>query len=270
MKLMEKKLLVCDLDGTLLDAAGNVDQASLMKIKDFCEDGGHFVICTGRMDSDIQYVESKLGFKGEFRISQNGAVIKNKQDELIFFESLPTEYIEALNDAIFGMNLRTEVSNLQNRLFPSPRDPKDVAEFVDTSIVTQELPKYVLNHKEDLTIYLTFGTEVEFAEIRSRINQKLGEEKVNVVQTSLSSLEVFSNKVSKGNAVKFIIEQLNIAKQDVYIAGDAESDVTMFHLTDHSYAVREADSTIIEQAGNYCETVGNIVTEIYKKRKACA
>ena len=27
--------------------------------KDFCEDGGHFVICTGRMDSDIQYVEKK-------------------------------------------------------------------------------------------------------------------------------------------------------------------------------------------------------------------
>ncbi len=63
MKLMEKKLLVCDLDGTLLDAEGKVDQDSLMKIKRFCEDGGHFVICTGRMDSDIQYVEEKLGLK---------------------------------------------------------------------------------------------------------------------------------------------------------------------------------------------------------------
>lgn len=267
---MEKKLLVCDLDGTLLDAEGNVDQTSLMKIKDFCEDGGHFVMCTGRMDSDIQYVENKLGFKGEFRISQNGAVIKNRHDELIFFESLPVEYITSLNEAIFGLNLRTEVSNLQNRLFPSPRDPKDVAEFVDTSIVIPDLPNYVLNHKENLTIYLTFGTEEKFAEIRSRITRKLGENRVNVVQTSPSSLEVFSNKVSKGNAVKFIIEQLSIDKQDIYVAGDAESDVTMFHLTEHSYAVRESASTVIEQAGNYCETVGNVVDEIYEKRKECA
>ena len=258
MKLMEKKLLVCDLDGTLLDAEGKVDQDSLMKIKRFCEDGGHFVICTGRMDSDIQYVEEKLGFKGEYRISQNGAVIKNSHDELIFFECLPAQYIASLNQAIFEMNLRTEVSTVKNRLFPSPRDPKDVAEFVDTSIVVEDLPNYVLNHQNELTIYLTFGTAAE---------KNLGTQKVNVVQTSPTSLEVFSVNVSKGNAVRFIMEQLNMTGQDIYVVGDAQSDVSMFELTKHAYAVREAHATVIAQASDYQETVGHVVDEMYSKMR---
>lgn len=267
MKLMEKKLLVCDLDGTLLDAEGKVDQDSLMKIKRFCEDGGHFVICTGRMDSDIQYVEEKLGFKGEYRISQNGAVIKNSHDELIFVECLPAQYIASLNQAIFEMNLRTEVSTVKNRLFPSPRDPKDVAEFVDTSIVVEDLPNYVLNHQNELTIYLTFGTAAEFETIRTRIEKNLGTQKVNVVQTSPTSLEVFSVNVSKGNAVRFIMEQLNMTGQDIYVVGDAQSDVSMFELTKHAYAVREAHAAVIAQASDYQETVGHVVDEMYSKMR---
>ena len=44
---------------------------------------------------------------------------------------------------IFSQGLRTEVSNLTNRLFPSPRDPENVAEFVDSSIVIEDLPTFV-------------------------------------------------------------------------------------------------------------------------------
>ncbi|MGX7163642.1 HAD-IIB family hydrolase [Enterococcus massiliensis] len=260
---MKNQLLICDLDGTLLDANGKVDHDSLEKIKKFCEDGGHFVICTGRMDSDIQYVEQQLGFKGEFRISQNGAVIKNAKEETVFFESIPSEYIASLNQAIFGMNLRTEVSTLENRLFPSPRDPENVAEFIDTSIVIKNLPDYVLQHAGKATIYLTFGTTNEFTTIKERIEKNLGKDKVGIVQTSPSSLEVFSAKVSKGNAVSFIMGKLAVSRKNVYVAGDAESDVSMFHLTDHAYAVREAHSDIIEQAGHYQKTVGHIVDEIY-------
>lgn len=267
MNLMENKLLICDLDGTLLDAKGKIDNDSLKKIKEFCEDGGHFVICTGRMDSDIRYVEQQLGFQGEFRISQNGAVIKNAQDEAVFNESIPSEYIASLNQAIFGMNLRTEVSTMQNRLFPSPRDPENVAEFVDTSIVIENLPEYVLQHAEELMIYLTFGTASDFALIKERIETNLGKDKVGIVQTSPSSLEVFSEKVSKGNAVSFIMKRLAVSRENVYVAGDAESDVSMFQLTDHAYAVREAASDIIQQAGRYQKTVGYIVNEIYSHAK---
>lgn len=260
---LAETLLVCDLDGTLLDAKGAIDQKSLAKIKQYCLDGGNFVICTGRMDTDIQYIEEKLGFKGKFRISQNGAVIYNEKDQLIQFKTIPKKFIAVLNQIIFGMGLRTEVSNKSNRLFPSPRKPEEVAEFVDSSIVIEQLPDYLLQNKNQVTIYLTFGGSEDFSKIKEAIDQQLGPDQVNVVETSPKSLEVFSKEVSKGLAVREIMQRLNIKKEQTYVVGDAPSDTTMFAYAGHAFAVQEAKAEIIRQAGNYCQTVGEVVEKIY-------
>ncbi|MBC1340260.1 Cof-type HAD-IIB family hydrolase [Listeria welshimeri] len=264
---MNDVLLVCDLDGTLLDSSGQIDQLSLKKIKKFCEDGGHFVICTGRMDTDIQYVEQKLGFAGEYRISQNGAVIKDKHNQSILLETIPSEYIPKLNQAIFAGGLRTEVSDENNRHFPSPRKPEEVAEFVDSSKVIEDLPAYISAGEISPTIYLTFGNEKAFLPIKSAITESLGADKVTVIQTSPSSLEVFSNKVSKGKAVELIQQKLGISSNNLYVVGDAESDVSMFTLTNHSYAVQEAEKAICEKANCYQKTVGDVVADIYYHKK---
>lgn len=265
---MNKYLLVCDLDGTLLDAKGQVDEASLAKIKAFCIAGGHFVICTGRMDTDIRYVEEKLGFKGEYRISQNGAVIMDKQDHLVSLEVIPEEYVKGLTEVIFRAGLRTEVANQNHRHFPSPRKPEEVAEFVDSSIVIKDLAGYVAAGRMKPTIYLTFGNSEQFATIKAQVNERLGANRVSMVETSPSSLEIFSNKVSKGKAVAWIQEQLHIEKEHLYVAGDAESDTTMFELTEHSYAVQDAPAVIREQAGLYQKTVGDVVEDIYRQEEA--
>jgi Cof subfamily protein (haloacid dehalogenase superfamily) len=262
---MEDKLLVCDLDGTLLDENGAIDEESLEKIKRFCVDGGHFVICTGRMDSDIRYIEGKLGFKSEFRISQNGAVVYDKNEQLAY-ETIPKEYIPALNRIVFGMGLRTEVSNVTNRLFPSPRDPKDIAEFIDSSIVIENLENFVLEQEKNPTIYLTFGEKQQFQEIREKIEDELGKDTVNIVMTSPNSLEIFSKKVSKGQAVERIIQQLHLAQENVYTAGDAESDVSMFLVTPNSYAVQKAEAPIRKKAAFYVENVGMIIDRMYQGR----
>lgn len=264
---LKNKLLVCDLDGTLLDAQGQIDEKSLTLIKEFCAAGGHFVVCTGRMDTDIQFIEEKLGVKSEYRISQNGAVIYDKKNQLVASATIPLDYIKALNEVIFSQGLRTEVSNLTNRLFPSPRDPENVAEFVDSSIVIEDLPTFVAEKEKQPTIYLTFGTKKEFEVIHQKIEETLGKDKVNIVMTSPSSLEVFSNKVSKGAAVQRVIEWLGLGKDQVYVAGDAESDTSMFPLTPNSYAVQEATAEIRAKAMFYSSNVGEIVKDIFQQTK---
>ncbi len=264
MSKLPEKLLVCDLDGTLLDNNGAIDETSLSRIKTFCQEGGHFVVCTGRMDTDIQFIEDKLGFQSEFRISQNGAVIKDVKDQIVALHTIPTEYIPTLNQIIFAHDLRTEVSNPTNRLFPSPRDPENVAEFVDSSRVIPDLADYVLNEKQP-TIYLTFGTAAEFASIRQEIEAALGKDTLNIVMTSPSSLEVFSKEASKGIALAQIQTLLGIKPADTYVAGDAESDVPMFAYADHAFAVQAAAADIRQKAGNYAATVGVIVEKIYQE-----
>lgn len=254
---MKEKLLVCDLDGTLLDDNGEIDSFSLNEIKDFCERGGNFVICTGRLDQDIEYVEEHLGFKGSYRISQNGAVIKNRQGENLLIEEIPGDTIKELNRIFFNSQLRTEVSDYKNRYFPSPRAPEEVAEFIDTSIIVENLEDFVA-HKINPLIYLTFGTHVDFESLEEQIKVSVGN-KVTTVRTSSSSFEVFSNKVSKGNAVAYVMKQLEVEAGDVYVAGDAENDISMFSVTNNSFAVRKASNQVKRAANHYVVTVGELV-----------
>lgn len=250
-------MLVCDLDGTLLNEYGKIDSASLDEIKLFCEKGGNFVICTGRLDQDIEYVEEQLGFKGEYRISQNGAVIKDKNGKIIFHEPISKNHLNKLNKIIFSTNLRTEVSDSQHRYFPSPRNPEEVAEFIDTSIVVKDLIEKV-NTELEPTIYLTFGKKDDFKTIQHAIQLEFGDE-ITALQTSPSSLEVFSKKVSKGNAVSYIMKRTDVDSENLYVAGDAESDISMFDLTLNSFAVQKANETVKTAARHYVSTVGDLV-----------
>ncbi|MBC1648524.1 HAD hydrolase family protein, partial [Listeria welshimeri] len=60
---------------------------------------------------------------------------------------------------------------------------------------------------------------------------------------------------------------LGISSNNLYVVGDAESDVSMFTLTNHSYAVQEAEKAICEKANCYQKTVGDVVADIYYHKK---
>lgn len=167
-----KKLLVCDLDGTLLDQKNNIDNESLNLIKHFIDDGNDFCICTGRLDEDIKYVEKELGVRGAYRISQNGAVIRDINNSLIAFSSIPHKLIKSINQIVFNSGLRVEVSDVNHRYFPSPRDSSQVSEFVDTSIIKQKLSEFTQNKDFQAVIYLIFGKPDLFTPIIKKFVQK--------------------------------------------------------------------------------------------------
>ncbi|WP_099223876.1 Cof-type HAD-IIB family hydrolase [Listeria costaricensis] len=261
--MKKPKLLICDLDGTLLDHTGQVDASSLEEIKAFCASGGELVICTGRLDQDIEFVEEALGFKGAFRISQNGAVIKKRDGEILQALPIASDMIEPINRVVFASGLRVEISSVQNRYFPSPRNPEEVAEFVDTSIVVADLDA-ASRSEFDPVIYLMFGNREKFAEIKAKL--PLGEESpVQATMTSEQSLEIFSKEVSKGRAVKKVMAQMGLSSEQVVIFGDAESDTTMFPLTEYSFAVQDASQEVRSQAKHYAATVGDALRFLKKK-----
>lgn len=254
-----KKFLVCDLDGTLLDQHNQMDPETLRKLKAYIRSGNDFCICTGRLDADIQYVEKKLGVKSAYRISQNGAVIRDKEDRLVFSATIPQHLIPIINDIVFSPERRVEVSDINHRYFPSPRDPSQVAEFVDTSIVEPDLAEYIQRPEFNAVIYLIFGNTTVFRPLQAALKTRVGN-LVNVQQTSPSSLEIFSPKASKGQALSMIMKRLALRPEQVWTAGDAENDTTMFPLSAHSFAVGAlADQPTIHAASQHVGSVGELI-----------
>lgn len=257
-----KKLLVCDLDGTLLNQKNQIDPNSLFKIKQFIQDGNEFCICTGRLDADIKYVEKRIGITSNYRISQNGAIIRNSNNQLVFSSSIPKDLTKIINQIVFDQGLRVEVSDRHHRYFPSPRPKGQVAEFVDTSKVENDLKFFIQNNDLQIVNYLIFGNRTIFQPLIKQLSMNL-DQKINIQQTSPSSLEIFPYQASKGEAVANIMRRLSYHADQLYVAGDAENDTTMFPLTSHSYAVGKlADRKTRAAASQHIDTIGELISEM--------
>src|SRR5699024_10897584 len=98
-----KKIVVCDLDGTLLDEQNNVIPGTKELIQSFIDDCGIFIIATGRLDHDIVYVEEYLGIKSDYRISQIGAVIKDSINNVILKSEIDSEIFKKIGNEIISI-----------------------------------------------------------------------------------------------------------------------------------------------------------------------
>lgn len=257
------KIIICDLDGTLLDAKGQLASETIKKVNEFIDSGGTFIIATGRLDHDIVYIEKKLGVRGSYRISQNGAIIKSQYNELLWKQELESITANEIVSLLNKNNLRVEISDAYYRYFPSPRGAGNVAEFVDHSIVDPDFNKKI---GKDIfpTLLLAFGTEEIFQNITNFIDKDYGQE-VDTIMTSSSTLEVLSKGVSKGSAIKKILKDQHLKSNRICAIGDSENDVSMFEIADYAYTISTASENIQNEADDVYSTVGDCIDAFIKK-----
>lgn len=255
-----KKILFCDLDGTLLDHKNNIDEFSLKKLKNYIKDGGKLVIATGRLDHDIKEVEEKLGIIGEYRISQNGAVIKDKNDNVILNNTIPKDVVFDIRDYLSTVELRVEASNLTNRYFKSKRPNGEVSEFVDSSIIDENYFEKIGNEINP-NIFLIFGDEEKFKPIKENIDLNFSN-KVECIMTSPVSLEIFNKESSKGKAIRYILEKEGLKIDDVIACGDSDNDVSMFEELNISAALSHSKEIVRKKASHVVESVGDCIESL--------
>ena len=72
---MKYELFITDYDRTLGDGV-KIDGGTVAAIKAFCDKGGKFVICSGRVEPSVRSICLSYGFKG-LVVSYQGAMISD-------------------------------------------------------------------------------------------------------------------------------------------------------------------------------------------------
>ncbi|MBY7144484.1 HAD family hydrolase [Virgibacillus sp. NKC19-3] len=246
------KVIICDLDGTLLGTKGKLNAKTIAIVREFVRKGGTFIIATGRLDHDIKYIEKKLDIQGAYRISQNGAVIRKHSNEFVWKKVIDPRIAKDIVKYLRDNNLRVEISDAYYRYFPSPRRGGNI-EFIDHSIID---PEYIRKIGKDIhpTLLLTFGNKKIFDSVIGVVDTRFGEQ-VDAIMTSPSSLEFLSKGISKGAAIKRILQDFSFQPTKICAIGDSENDISMFDVSDVSYAVANADTNIKRKADEVFSTV---------------
>ncbi|MDR2008368.1 MAG: HAD family hydrolase [Alphaproteobacteria bacterium] len=259
------KYFFSDVDGTLLQNH-KLDSATVEVVRDFVKKGNKFILATGRIDPDIVGIEKVLGFSGDYRISQNGAVIKDKDNNVIYKELIPAEVVPALTDYVFGLqNVTIEITEVNNRFATAKRHISYTYEFTTPVAIDLNIREKIPNL--ECTLFLILSDDVVlFKKIQADIQEKWGD-KVYAVQTSPGCLEVISTKVSKGNAIAFLEQKLGLKKADIFVAGDSYNDVSMFEQYENSFGMKEGAADAISKAKNIVNNVAEVIEVINKHER---
>jgi hypothetical protein len=256
------KHIFCDLDGTLLkNFHGVIDSEDIEALKGAQEKGITISIATGRLDYEIKLLMEKYQLKG-YRISQNGGIVLNYYDELIYEKDLETRDVKQILQALEGENVviffQTKDCYFIEKKLPIVLDFEK----------SQELITYIENpnimNELDLHKIVTISLWAEENQNRL-IKQKLDKKIPRHIESFVSSkftLDITNADNSKGKAIKQICLKDNISLDEVAVIGDSHNDISMFEITKHSYAMNEADDEVKRKALNVVNNVKDAVIQI--------
>jgi len=247
------KLVVFDLDGTLLNSQSKVSNESQFAIDLLKEKGIRIAIASGRIFSMIKHFSESLGLK-DFIISSNGAAIDdlstnqplqqlftNPEDAKKVVEFCVKNHIECnilKRDACYFQpySKRIDRFNLYNKHARQVHSNE-----IEIVLYEQGIDDY--SKIEKLLIY-----EMDSTQTNSVIEYVRKNTKLIHMSSGEGYTDVSSPGVSKGHAVKKIAEHMNISLDHVCVFGDYDNDVSMFEIAGLAIAMANGSSKALENA----------------------
>jgi hypothetical protein len=244
--------MTIDLDGTLLNSYGEVSnktKEALLKVKN---QGTEVVLASGRPMSSTESLAVELGVDN-YLISGNGAAVFDiKQQKVIYDRFLSKEQVlkiaKLCEENSFFYNVYTEdeviASSLNyNVLFYHKENVKKIEEKRTHINVVQNIAEYIENSGKEKFLKITVCDESEFifnsimkrlkaingidvleVAYMSRKKIKSGTEDVNI---QYYYTEITNENVNKWSAIEFLLEKLQIKKEEVIAIGDNMNDKEM-------------------------------------------
>lgn len=232
------KLIAVDMDDTVLNNKLEMTDYTRKVIKKAVRQGVHVTFATGRMYCSCRRFADELALDVPL-ITYNGALIKQaKSAAVLYHQPVPlaaareivrwseragqylqiyvndTLYVRELNDLAlgYGRRARAEVCAV-GRL---------------SQFLTQEPTKMLIITEQD-----------QIAGIEQELRGLYGEA-VHLTRSKPTYLEILHPQVSKGQALSFLADSLDIRREEVMAIGDGDNDLEMLAYAGVSVAMGNA------------------------------
>ncbi|MCT0950917.1 HAD-IIB family hydrolase, partial [Weissella cibaria] len=232
---MVYKMLVSDLDETLLNDDGTVHADNLAAIKTAVAHGFKFVPNTGRSFNSVQALLKTLGLydqAGQYVISYNGAaIVENKDNQVLLTRGMDRE----LAAQIFRAGLVNDQVDVHiytvDTLFIyniSPTDKQYMAERgVPYELMASDDLAFLANEQPVMKVIFEHPDQAVREQIRDAVLAAVGADAVEATFSSSRYVEFNTKGVDKGSASLLLGEKLGIQRDEIIAAGDNNNDLKM-------------------------------------------
>ena len=258
MKNLDIKIAFFDIDGTLTNSNKDITENTLNTLKKAKEKGIKIVLCSGRSNS---YITNLINTNYlDFIISSNGSRIydvsnnKNIYTNYLNTKNLNNIWNYALKNKIGCILADDEYSYYNNYTDINSKNNKNVnfkiikePEYLNTNNLYQIILESTnIKNMSKLENYLTTFNELKLINYTYDYKTK-----------DYCFFDVVNNNVSKGNAIKFLLDYLNIDKKHSICFGDSVNDYDMFSSCGIKIAMGNAIDSIKEISDYITDTNDN-------------
>lgn len=244
---MKYKLLVLDVDGTLLNSEKVVTPRTRSALLKAQQMGVHVVLASGRPTNGVQPLaeELELNKYGGYFLSYNGGQIFNAQTGELMFERridpvmIPYLYKKAQEK---GFAIFTYHKDFILTDSPDNIHVKEEAELNKMRIIKADNFAEAIDFSPCKCI-LTSDREEDLISLENNWKRRLN----GVLEAFRSEdyfLEVAPQFINKGNTLAVLMEMLKVDKEEVVAIGDGVADVSMLQLAGLSVAMGNARDSV--------------------------
>jgi hypothetical protein len=276
------KLIAIDLDGTMLNSYGEVTDYTKQAIKNAQNKGVEVIIASGRPIDSIKAIANEIESNNYF-ISGNGAILYDiKKEEVIYDKCMSKqkvlEIVKLCEENSISYNVYTDktiiAKALKYNVLYYQKENLNKEEDKKTNInIVPNIYEYIQNLDEENYLKITICDEdrTVFNSIIRKLKNITGIEVLDVAHMSRKiikhgteefSVEYFYTEISeenvdKWNAIEYLIEKLQIDKNEVIAIGDNVNDKKMIENAGLGIAMKGSTPKITEIANYITDTNNN-------------
>ena len=249
---MMYKLVAIDLDGTMLNSYGEVTENTKRVIKETIKKGTEVVIASGRSRDSIKAIANEIE-SNNYMIAGNGAVVYDiKNDDIIYEKYIPKSKAQQImkiceeNSIFYSVytNKTILTTSLRYNVLYYYKENLKKEESKKTNItIVENIPEYIKNMQDEkiMKIFICDKTQsifnsiirkletikdVEILDV-SHMSRKVIKQGTEEVPIEYYYTEISMENVDKWYALEFLINKLNVNKNEVITIGDNMNDKKM-------------------------------------------
>lgn len=270
MRSLNKRLIVSDFDGTLINSQNTITDNVRLAINEYVACGGIFAVCTGRMLCSILPRVRELGLKGLVAAYQGSVIADIESGEFLRHNSLKSRdcaeicaFAESYNftcNAYSDEVLYTSIAKGDKGLETYEKITGVKAVNIDGAM-SQFIQKNGLSCNK-----ITFLVYPDDRERLYKLLQNEFADRFDVTCSAVCLVEVSPKGDDKGMALKFIADYFGIDMSSTVAIGDNLNDLSMINAASVGIAVGNAVDEL-KEAADYVSVSNNedAVAEIIEK-----
>ena len=234
VKVRKWQLVLCDLDGTLLNHENLVSPENLAAIAALADHQIGFTLSTGRMDCMTRLYVSQLRVTLPI-IACNGAVIRDcASNELIRKTCIPPEDVLLITSWMSRHKMDYLIYSPDAVYYPAESRRIDVlhqynrqaAAHHESPVPLFELNSHLLDQRADQVVKMLaiLPEQKDQSDLQQFLAARKGCEAVRSMD---NTMDIMASGVSKGDAMVTLADMIGISPDNVVALGDHDNDVSM-------------------------------------------